>query len=102
MTYFDKEKGVVRIQIEPEDDCELCGKHEELRPYGPNGERVCWSCAHENPLEMNRRLIAMLEGRDPTDVTDEEVEVLMSAQEEADRRTEILIIDYGDEHDRGS
>lgn len=24
--------------------CELCGKVEELRPYGPNGEDVCFDC----------------------------------------------------------
>jgi hypothetical protein len=24
--------------------CELCGKVEELRPYGPNGESVCFAC----------------------------------------------------------
>ena len=24
--------------------CELCGKFDELRPYGPNGESVCFDC----------------------------------------------------------
>lgn len=24
--------------------CEMCGKTEELRPYGPKGEWVCFDC----------------------------------------------------------
>ena len=24
--------------------CELCGKLDELRPYGPNGENICYEC----------------------------------------------------------
>ncbi|KKL27727.1 hypothetical protein LCGC14_2382230, partial [marine sediment metagenome] len=24
--------------------CEWCGKEAELRPYGPKGENVCFSC----------------------------------------------------------
>lgn len=24
--------------------CDLCGKVEETRPYGPNGENVCFDC----------------------------------------------------------
>lgn len=29
---------------EPPQICELCGKIEECRPYGPNNEQVCFSC----------------------------------------------------------
>lgn len=28
--------------------CELCGAEEETRPYGPNGERVCFACGMKN------------------------------------------------------
>jgi hypothetical protein len=31
-------------------NCELCGRLEELRPYGPNGESICVECAF-NDLE---------------------------------------------------
>jgi hypothetical protein len=24
--------------------CQLCGKEEELRPYGPSGEWICFDC----------------------------------------------------------
>lgn len=32
------------IEKEPERRCELCNKEAETRPYGPNGERVCFTC----------------------------------------------------------
>ena len=25
--------------------CEMCGKIDECRPYGPNGEQICFECA---------------------------------------------------------
>jgi hypothetical protein len=28
--------------------CELCDKEDELRPYGPNGERICFDCGMKN------------------------------------------------------
>ena len=30
------------------DKCDLCGVHDELRPYGPNGENVCFDCGMKN------------------------------------------------------
>ena len=36
------------IEAEPPDACDLCGKKAELRPYGPNGERVCFECGMKN------------------------------------------------------
>ena len=32
------------IEAEGVGSCELCGAHEETRPYGPNGEEVCFTC----------------------------------------------------------
>lgn len=29
--------------------CELCGKIDECRPYGPNNEQICFECAHSTP-----------------------------------------------------
>ena len=34
--------GVIRE--EQKRTCDLCGKEDETRPYGPNGERVCFEC----------------------------------------------------------
>lgn len=33
------------IAAEPDQMCELCGKIDECRPYGPNGEQICFECA---------------------------------------------------------
>jgi hypothetical protein len=32
------------IQEEPFQQCDSCGKIAELRPYGPNGECICFDC----------------------------------------------------------
>jgi len=34
----------VIFEREPDGKCEMCGEVEELRPYGPNGENVCFDC----------------------------------------------------------
>ena len=39
----ETEHGLL-IEPEPPQKCELCGKIEETRPYGPNGARVCFEC----------------------------------------------------------
>ena len=36
--------------------CELCGNVEETRPYGPNGERICFSCGMRDEETTMRRL----------------------------------------------
>lgn len=37
------------IAQELEQVCELCGKIAECRPYGPNGEQICFDCATATP-----------------------------------------------------
>jgi len=48
------------IAPEPKMMCFLCGKVEETRPYGPNGEEICFTCGLKNEAEtvaqMNMRL----------------------------------------------
>jgi hypothetical protein len=34
--------------------CELCGTVAELRPYGPNAERVCFPCGMKDEAAMER------------------------------------------------
>lgn len=46
------EIGVISAQ-EP-DTCELCGKFEETRPYGPNGEKVCFDCGMKDEEAAKR------------------------------------------------
>ena len=35
--------------------CEMCGKEEELRPYGPNGESVCFDCGMKDEEATKRQ-----------------------------------------------
>jgi len=40
--------------------CQLCGKVAETRPYGPNGENVCFDCGMKDEAsairQFNKRL----------------------------------------------
>lgn len=40
--------GLGIIKVEPHGFCDMCGKHEELRPYGPKDENICFGCAMKN------------------------------------------------------
>lgn len=37
------------IEPEPPQQCDLCAKIAELRPYGPNGEKICFDCMTATP-----------------------------------------------------
>jgi hypothetical protein len=37
--------GIPIIEAEPDLICFQCGKIAETRPYGPNGEEICFECA---------------------------------------------------------
>ena len=52
--------GLGIIAEEPPQRCELCGVIDETRPYGPNGEQVCFECGmkdEENALKRLRQYI---------------------------------------------
>ena len=58
MTHVIK-NGAMRIVVladEPDAICELCGKTAELRPYGSNGERICWDCGQKDKGMTARRM----------------------------------------------
>lgn len=42
------------IQEQPPGRCDLCGVVEETRPYGPNGEEVCFACGMKNEEATKR------------------------------------------------
>ena len=68
----------------PEDNvarCELCGKTAELRPYGPNGESVCFSCGMKDQPSAIRRFGKML------GATEQEIEDVI-ADKTADRQVD--------------
>lgn len=43
--------------------CELCGKeNEELRPYGPNNENICYDCGMKDEATTSKKFEEMLKG----------------------------------------
>jgi hypothetical protein len=42
------------IEQTPPQKCELCGEIDELRPYGPKGENVCFDCAMKDEAAAKR------------------------------------------------
>lgn len=42
------------IQAQPPGRCELCHAVKETRPYGPNGEQVCFPCGMKDEAAMKR------------------------------------------------
>lgn len=51
------------IAAEPVDRCELCGTIAEARPYGPNGEEVCFGCGMKDEDAAKRRFCQHVGGR---------------------------------------
>jgi hypothetical protein len=52
------------ISPEDEDVCQMCAKIEELRPYGPNGERICFDCAMKDMETSMKQFEKYVLGRD--------------------------------------
>jgi len=44
------------IAVEPAGKCELCGKIDELRPYGPKGERICYECGMKDKRATEKQM----------------------------------------------
>jgi hypothetical protein len=67
--------GLGYIAAEKPQQCDLCGKIAELRPYGPNGECVCFDCGMKDPKACAASTVKHLfgetiEGRDLDNLTD--------------------------------
>lgn len=50
------------IEAEEERRCEMCGKVEETRPYGPNGEEVCFECGMKDEKACQRAFTKLVLG----------------------------------------
>ena len=52
------------IAQQPDEMCEMCGKIDECRPYGPNDENICFDCAMKDEDTTERKMAAYLFGED--------------------------------------
>lgn len=43
--------------------CEMCNVIDELRPYGPNNESICYTCAMKDEATTARKFREMMEGQ---------------------------------------
>lgn len=55
------------IEREKPQQCDLCGNVAELRPYGPNGEMVCFDCGMKDPAAAERGFARTVLGVTGTD-----------------------------------
>ena len=52
------------IAQEPAQMCEMCGKIDECRPYGPNDEQICFECAMKDPETTERKMAHYIFGEE--------------------------------------
>jgi hypothetical protein len=50
------------IAPEPPQRCEFCGVIDETRPYGPDGEEICYDCGMKDPDTTERKMAEYLFG----------------------------------------
>jgi hypothetical protein len=50
-----RDGDTVTIAPEPKSICEDCGARAETRPYGPNGQRICFPCGMKDPKGTEER-----------------------------------------------
>ena len=55
--------GLGIIAEEPAQMCELCGKVDECRPYGPNDEQICFDCGMKNEEATRKKMVAYILGK---------------------------------------
>lgn len=57
--------GVFFIEPEAAQRCELCGAEKECRPYGPNGEQICFACGTKDEKTTRAQFARRLAGKPP-------------------------------------
>jgi len=55
-------RGIIAQQAD--EVCEMCGKVDECRPYGPNDENICFECAMKDEETASRKMNAYIFGED--------------------------------------
>jgi len=59
-----KVNGDLIIENTGKSVCEMCGKVAELRPYGPNGENICFPCGMKDEETTARQFLEVVTGPD--------------------------------------
>lgn len=54
--------NMIIIEATPPGQCDLCGAIAELRPYGPNGENICFACGEKNKVATEHQCLSRLLG----------------------------------------
>ena len=54
--------NMIIIAPEESQQCDLCGKIDELRPYGPKGEKICYECGMKDEEGTDKRMGQILFG----------------------------------------
>jgi hypothetical protein len=52
------------IAQQPDELCEMCGKIDECRPYGPNDENICYDCGMKDEETTRKKMDAYIFGGD--------------------------------------
>lgn len=55
-------RGIIAEQ--PPEVCEMCGKVDECRPYGPNGENICFDCGMKDEETTRKKMTAYIFGEE--------------------------------------
>lgn len=50
------------IAQQPDEVCEMCGKVDECRPYGPNNENICFDCGMKDEETTRKKMDAYIFG----------------------------------------
>ena len=53
-------RGFIAQQLD--EVCDLCGKVDECRPYGPNNENICFDCGMKDEETTKRKMDAYIFG----------------------------------------
>lgn len=54
--------GLGYIAPEPSQYCEMCGKIDECRPYGPDGEQICFDCGMKDEETTRQQMMKHIFG----------------------------------------
>ena len=55
-------RGIIAPELDQA--CELCGKIDECRPYGPNGEQICFECGMKDEEATKKKMAQYIFGEE--------------------------------------